>query len=204
VSPRNRLLGLGFVAFHGFLILAASLQDVFSAVAGSASALPPAALAFSTRAEHLCSALLAKNLADKNPVRQILAAYADSTGIEAGYSYFAPSVSGNSKLAFELHFPDGHVERGLPLVGNVAAGYRLATLLDRLQSIHYERLREGIVRNLVYEVWREHPNAVMIRAVFGAADIPGVAAYRAGARPGYHVLFAYEFRFHRPAASPMK
>ncbi len=204
MTPRNRTFWLAFLALHGFLILAASLQDVFSGLAGGASILPTEAAAFSDRAEHLCSALLGRDLPDKNTLRQVLAAYADSTGIEAGYSYFAPSVSGNTKLAFELHFPDGHVEHELPLVGSAAAGYRLATLLDRLQSIHYERLREAIVRNLVYEICRGRPNAVMIRAVFGVADIPGVAAYRAGARAGYHVLFAYDFRFDRPTASPVK
>lgn len=149
--------------------------------------------------EAVASAVLGRRLAESNPLRQSLASYADCTGIRAGYSYFAPTVSGNCKVAFELHYADGRMEYDLPPVGGAAAGYRLSTLLDHLARIHYVRLREAIIKTLVYSVRHEHPDAVMIRAVFGAANLPSAAEYRAGARVSYQVFYAYDFRFRAKA-----
>ena len=132
------------------------------------------------RTEAVASAVLGKHLEASNPLRQVLTTYADVTGNEAGYSYFAPSVPGNSKLVFELHYPDGRVDYDLPVVGGAAAGYRVATLLDQLRTLHYPRLREAIVKALVMSVHQQHPDAVMIRAVFGVASLTSLAEYPDG------------------------
>lgn len=201
MSARQAIIWGALLAGHFVLILAASLQDVASGLGEGSSMLPSATKPFWRKTEAFCSTLLGKHLSETNPLRQSLTTYTDCTGIEAGYSYFAPKVSGSSKLVFELHYPDGRTELDLPPVGGSAAGFRIATLLDRLQAVHYLRLREAILKNLVQAVWREHRDAVMIRAVFGVADLPSAAEYASGMRPSYHALYAYDFRFH-PAASP--
>ena len=129
------------LGLHLFLIATISLQDISSTLANTASLLPSRFEPLLDWTETVTSAAIGNHLDVSNPLRQVLAAYADVTGIEAGYSYFAPNVPGNAKLAFELHYADGRVEYDLPVVGGEAAGYRVATLLDQLRTLHYGRLR---------------------------------------------------------------
>ena len=145
---------------------------------------------------------MGKHLDESDPLRQALATYADGTGIEAGYSYFAPNVPGNSKLAFELHYSDGRVEHDLPAVNGAAAGYRVATLLDHLRAVHYARLRLAIVKTLVFSIREEHPDVVMIRAVFGVASLTSAAEFRMGERIRYEALYAYDFHFRPKTSQP--
>jgi hypothetical protein len=202
VSALSRLLWTAALALHLLFIIAASLQDM-AAVAGDASAAPRLCKAFWSTAQSVSAGILGKHLADGNPVRQALKTYTDCTGIEAGYSYFAPSVPSNCKLTFELHYPNGRIEFDVPVVAETTAGYRISTLLDHLRGIAYVRLREAILSNLVYSIRREHPDAAMIRAVFGVASLPSIGEFRAGKRVSYRVLYAYDFRFHSKA-SPSK
>ena len=143
-----------------------------------------------------------RELPETNPLRQFLASYANWTGIEVGYSYFAPIIPGNSRLVFELHYSDGRVEYDLPAVGGAAAGYRISALLDYLRVIRYLPLREALVRSLVESCRRDHPDATLIRAVLGVADLPAPHEYRAGKRISYEATFAYDFRFHPQAPAP--
>ena len=190
------------LGLHLFLIATISLQDISSTLANTASLLPPRFEPLLDWTETVTSTAIGNHLDVSNPLRQVLAAYADVTGIEAGYSYFAPNVPGNAKLAFELHYADGRVEYDLPVVGGEAAGYRVATLLDQLRTLHYGRLREAIVKTLVLSVRQEHPDAVMIRAVFGVAHLTSVAEYRMGQRISYETLYAYDFHFHPQTSRP--
>ena|SRR5450432_1365888 len=182
-------------ALHFFLITVVCLRDTFSSLAEGTSvpARPPTELW--DRAEATASAALGETLPAANPFRQGLAAYENCAGIEAGYGYFAPSVPSSCKLVFELHYPDGRVEYELPHVGGAAAGYRIATLLDNIQRFRYAPLREAIVKNLVYSIWQDHPDAVMVRAIFGVVSSPGLVEFRAGKRESYDELYSYDFRF---------
>jgi hypothetical protein len=146
--------------------------------------------------EALVLGSLGRRLAFANPVRQFSTSYADCTGIEAGYSYFAPSVPGNSKLAFELYYRDGRIEYDVPVVNGAAAGGRVSTLLDHLRFVQYVRLREALLRSLVSSIHREHPNAIKVRAVFGTAELVTPVEYLAGKRTYYQPLYAYEYRYH--------
>ncbi|MBA3961270.1 MAG: hypothetical protein H0X40_05135 [Chthoniobacterales bacterium] len=195
MSARVKVLWGALLFLHLSLIISASLQDIASGLGEGKSILPEWTKPLWHETAAISSALLGRRLPESNLLRQALTTYTDCTGIEAGYSYFAPSVSGNCRLVFELSYPDGHVEEELPLVAGEAAGFRIATLLDRLQAIHYVRLREEILRNLVYSVWREHRDATRISAVFGVAERASAGEYRAGKETSYHVLYAYEFRF---------
>lgn len=202
MSGGQKWIWVAALGLHLFLIATISLQDISSTLANVASLLPPRFGPLLDRTETITSTAIGKHLDASNPLRQVIAAYADITGIEAGYSYFAPHVPGNSKLAFELHYADGRVEYDLPVVGGAAAGYRVATLLDQLRTLQYARLREAIVKTLVLSVRQEHPDAVMIRAVFGVAKLTSVDEYRMGRRISYEALYAYDFRFRPPSSKP--
>lgn len=199
MSVREKWIWIAGLGLHFFLVINIALQDFSATLAGGASLLPKGFEPILERTEAVASASLGRRLAVSNPVRQILTTYADCTGIEAGYSYFAPSVPGSGKLVFELHYPDGHVDYDVPVVGGAAGGYRIATFLDHLRAVPYRRLREALLRTLVKSIHREHPDAVLIRAVFGVATLTSAAEYRAGKRISYQALYAYEFRFHSPA-----
>lgn len=140
-------------------------------------------------------------MSETNPARQILSAYLNTTGIEAGYSYFAPNVPASYKIVFELHYPDGHTEFELPQVGSRATGLRLATLLDVIADTEYEPLRAMLVKMLAYDVWQQHSEAVKARAVFGYVDLPTPAEFKQGKKESYHTLFAYEIDF---ASTPIQ
>jgi len=123
-------------------------------------------------------------------------------GIERGYGYFAPNVPGSYKLVFELHYRDGRVEHELPHVNNAAAGLRVAGLLDEIGRTRYDPLREYMVKLLAYSAWSEHPDAEMVRAVFGSISLPSISEFESGKRESYQFLYAYDFsRREKPAES---
>jgi hypothetical protein len=129
-------------------------------------------------------------------VRRVISAYLDTTGIDAGYSYFAPNVPASYKIVFELHYPDGHTDFELPQVSGRATGLRLATLLDVIAETEYEPLRAMMVKMLAYSVWQEHSEAVKAQAVFGYVDLPTPSEFRQGKKQSYHPLFAYDVDFN--------
>lgn len=202
MPPRQQWFWTAALGLHFFLVLAVALEDFSSTLANAETLLPARVEPLLDRTATIASVVLGKNLRVSNPLRQVLVAYADCTGIEVGYSYFAPNVPPNSKLVFELHYSDGRVEYDLPVVGGAAAGYRVATLLDHLSAFHYAPLREAIVKTLVLSIHQEHPDAVMIRAVFGVANLTSVAEYRSGKRITYQTVSDYRFRLQPKISQP--
>jgi hypothetical protein len=180
---------------HFLLILAVCSRDTFSAVARGYTALPAALRPFSREAEEVLSFALGEQLSSSNPVRGTLNLYLRSAGIEAGYGFFAPNVPDNYKLVFELHYPGGRVEYELPGAANVAAGLRLSTLIDNIGNTPYDPLREVLVKMMAYSVWREHPDAIMIRAVLGFILLPSPAELKRGIKESYQTIRAYDFVF---------
>ncbi len=195
MSARQTWVWLAAFALHCTLIIAVALHDLSSSLLLGNDHSPGWIRTSLGRIRTVAAATSGKNLAESNPLRQAAFTYMDCSGIEAGYSYFAPSVPPNGKLSFTIRYPDGRTEEDLPPVGGAAAGYRIATLLDRLQNIHYERLREAILQTLAAAAGREHPGAETIRASFALAQLPSIAEYRAGRRVSYRPLYAYDFRF---------
>ena len=197
-AGRTRLC-VGWFTLHFFFITVFAVRDLVSGQPANSGVLSAWSGRFWRKAEGVTSTVLGGRLSASSPIRQGIAAYANAAGIEAGYSYFAPSVPDSHKLVFELHYADGRVEYDVPHVAGAAAGYRLTTLLDMLQQFHYAPLREEIVKLLVYAVWQKHPNATMIRAAFAAVNLPTMSEFRAGTRRSYHLLYSYDFRFRKPA-----
>lgn len=191
---RKRLWTACFCA-HFFLIFAVCCRDTFSFIARGYTFLPSAVTVYAHKAESIFSSLLGDYLGEANPLRHFLAIYSHLAGIEAGYGFFAPNVPDNYKLVFEIHYSDGRVEYELPRVASVGAGLRLATLVENIGEIRYDPLREVMVKMVAYSVWRDHPEANMIRAVLGFVILPTADEYRRGKRERYEFLYAYDFRF---------
>ena len=189
---------LAFFVLQFLFILLIACHDSFSIFSSSSTVFPKALDPFWNGAEAVVDIPLGYNLSATNPLRQILWAYLNTTGIDAGYSYFAPNVPDNYKLVFELHYPDGHTEFELPEVSGRATGLRLATLLDVMAETQYEPLRTMMVKMVTYAVWEKHPGAVKIKAVLGYVDLPTPSEFRRGQKESYHFLFAYDFDFVPP------
>ncbi len=147
---------------------------------------------------------LGRGLSSSNPIRQATTTYLHLAGIETGYGYFAPNIPGGYKLVFELHYPDGHVEAEVPRVNSSAGELRLASLLDQIGRTDYEPLRRLMIRMLAHSVWRAHPDAITIRAVFGAATLPAMSEFEKGKRGSYEFLYAYDFTLSEKTAEPGK
>lgn len=185
-------------AYHFLLILAVCWRDTLSFVARGYTSLPSSFFPYAENAQGIASVLTGERLAPANPMRQAVTAYLHLSGIESGYALFAPNVPDSYKLVFELHFPDGRIEYDLPHVSSGAAGLRLTTLLDNIGDTRSDELREVMVKMVAYSVWRAHPEAIMIRAVFGFAELPTASEFRRGVRESDEFLYAYDFVFPSP------
>jgi hypothetical protein len=187
---------------HLFLVLTVSCQQTLWILAGGYTSLPQSFDKYWYKAQRLSTALLGQTLTMSNPVREGITAYIHSTGIEGGYGFFAPGVPSSYKLVFELHYPDGRVEYELPRVSGVAAGLRFTSLLDQIGRTQYDPLREVMLKMLAYSARREHPDATMIRTVFGYVDVPSAVDVEQGKKESYNFLYAYDFVFPSQPANP--
>ena len=189
---RRRQVYLAWAALHFLVIVVGSYRDTLWLIAQGLTILPDSVKPFAQKAERFATTALGQSLPVGNPVRQALFTYLHLAGIERGYGYFAPNVPAAYKLAFELHYPDGRMEYRLPRVHSRAGGLRLTGLLDEIARTPYDSLREYIIKSLARPVWREHPDATAIRAVFGSIIFPTANEYERGIRESYKVLYAYE------------
>jgi hypothetical protein len=124
-------------------------------------------------------------------------AYLNLAGVENGYGFFAPNIPNQYELVFELHYPDGKIDYDVPHVASDASGLRVATLLDYMGQIRDDTVRRIMAKMLTYSLWREHPDAIMIRTFFGSMTVPSPSEFQAGGRNAYRVLYAYESRFRQ-------
>ncbi len=92
----------------------------------------------------------------------------------------------------------------LPHVSGAATGLRLTSLLDRIGRSQYEPLRELMLKMLAYSIWREHPDAITIRAVFGYVDVPSAVELNEGKKESYNFLYAYDFSFPSQSTDSQK
>ena len=188
---------------HAFLVLTVSIQQTFWVLAEGYTSLPKSLEKYWWRVETASTQLLGQTLSLSNPLRQSVTTYINVTGIEGGYGFFAPSVPDSYKLVLELHYPDGRVEYELPGVSDTAAGVRMATLLDQLGRTGYDQMREIMIKMLAYSVWQDHPDASVVRAVFGFVALPSINDAKAGKTESYHFLYAYDFSFREPSDTPV-
>lgn len=191
--PRRKRIYLAWLLLHFLFIILISCRDTLWLVAHNLTILPAAFVGAAKELEPLASAAVGQNLASSNPARRGLLTYFHLAGIDRGYGYFAPNIPGSYKLIFELHYPDGRVEYKLPSVNSRAAGLRVATLLDEIGRAELDALREYLIRGITRSIWREHPDASSIRAIFGISILPTIAEFEQGRRESYEFLYAYDF-----------
>jgi len=199
----RRRLYLGWFLLHAFLVLIVSIQQTFWVMAEGYTSLPKFLEKYWWKVEALSTEALGQTLSLSNPLRQSVSAYINATGVEGGYGFFAPSVPDSYKLVLELHYPDGRVEYELPRVSDTAAGVRVATLLDQLGRTGYDQMREIMIKMLAYSVWQDHPDATVVRAVFGFVALPSIEEAKQGKTESYHFLYAYDFSFREHSGDPV-
>jgi hypothetical protein len=200
--PRGKLVALTWFVLHFFFIAVISCRDILWVIAHRLTLLPQASVAIAQELEPVASGAIGQNMAKPNRIGPILITYFHLAGIEQGYGYFAPNIPGNYKLIFQLHYPDERVEYALPRVRSKAASLRLASLLDAIGHAGSDRLREYLVRGITRSIWREHPDAASIRAIFGRSRLPTIDEFEHGKRESYEFLFAYDFSHDDNPANP--
>jgi len=191
---RNRLLLIA-ATVHLALIVAISARDTFTVVREGKTLVPDYWMYISHSSETALKNALGQNFSKHNAYRQSIGTYLNAAGVEAGYGFFAPNIPGTNKISFELHYPDGRVADELPTLHNRATAFRLASLLDLIARTDEEVVREGLIKYLVYAVWREHPEAASIRAILGSVNFPAPGEYARGQRESYRALRTYDFTF---------
>jgi hypothetical protein len=192
---RGRAAYFAFLLLHAFFILAVASRDVFHLIAEGYTALPPAASPWSKKGEALLNACLGSNLHGKQPIGQILRGYLHGAGIDAGYSYFAPNVTGGYSLIFEISWPDGRVEYSSLTPEDRESDLRQAGLLDQVVKSPSPAIRETVVRLLAQAVWQRYPGADHVKAVIGAVHLPSPSQFKAGKRHETEFLYTYDFAF---------
>ena len=202
---RQKPVYLACFLLHFLLIVTVSSCETLWLIARGLTIFPSSFKSYVPTAGTEAATVSGQNLATLNPLRRAFATYLHVAGIERGYGYFAPNVPAGYKLIFELHYPDGKVAYRLPRVHSAAAGLRLAGLLDEIGRTRYDPLREYLVKMLARPVWREHPDATTITAVFGSINLPSVNEFEHGARESYQFLYAYDFSVRdEPAESQVR
>lgn len=187
---------------HFLLITAVCFAGLFSLIAEGVTILPSALSPYARKAELIAAWLLGKQASASSLVRRGIATYLHAAGIQAGYTFFAPNIPGSHKLTFELWYEDGRVEYESPHVRGKAAALRLDSLLDRLAESRYEPLREVVAKMLALSVWREHPDAKRIRAVFGSVDTPSITEFEHGKGESFQPIFSYDFSLRGEGKQP--
>jgi hypothetical protein len=199
LKARTRLLKRAYLAglaLHFWVIIAVCSRDTFCLLGEGLTVSPHLFDPYWRLAEAWSSAALGEHLATGNPVRQALAAYAHSAGIESSYGFFAPNVPDTFKVVFELRYADGRIEYALPSVNEASAGERLTNLFDQIANTRFNALREVMLRTLADSVWQEHPEAQNIRAVFGVLKQPSPVDFHQGKTGSFEFLYAYDYTFH--------
>ena len=184
---------IGFVLHFG-LIAAICIHSTLSLVGSSKTIFPESLRPTLNRAARL-SDISASPSSGWRALGRTVAAYSRLSGIDGGYTFFAPNVPDACKLVFELRYPDGTVEYDLPRASYAGGGLGISALLNNIATIQYDPLRERLIQMLAYSAWRHHPKAITIRAVLGYVHLPTIAQFQKGETESYEYLYAYEFQF---------
>jgi hypothetical protein len=174
-------------------VLAVATREALWLIARGHTALPPAIEQFCGSAESLVHVALGGTLSSRNPAAHLIRGYLHGAGIEAGYSYFAPNLAGGYTLFFEIHLPDGRIDYDSFRGDNRESELRLATLLDHLGKARSAAVRDAIIELLARRVWHHYPDALRVKAVLAATNLPTPAEFKEGQRETYEFFYAREF-----------
>lgn len=189
---RSRI-ALAWLTFHFVLIIAICSRQLWWLIANGLTIIPFSGADVSAQSARDISTTAGPRNARTRPAKEALFAYLHDAGIEGAYSFFAPNVPENFKVAFEFRNANGSIEYDLPNVESRAAGLRLGSLLDKIGRSDSEQYRRILIRMLTSTAWENHPEAVSAHAVFGKLKLPDPVEYERGIRPAYEFIAAYDF-----------
>lgn len=189
----SKRIHVAWFVVHFFLLTAVCFAGIFSLIAERTTMLPSALEKYARKGEMIAAFVLGKEAPPSSPVRRGIATYLHATGIQAGYSFFAPNIPDYHKLTLELYHADGRVEYDSPHGLSRATALRMDSLLSRLADKRYEPIREVVVKMLALSVWRERPDVKKIRATFGAVSLPGISDFEHGKAESFQPMFSYDF-----------
>jgi hypothetical protein len=150
------------------------------------------------------AAILGDGLAAQNPIRRAIRTYANATGIEAGYGYFAPNIPETYALVFECHYPGGRVDYQTPSVHANEADLRLTSLIEQIGRTDYDAWRKELIERLARSTWQRHPDAISVRAFFGSITPPTVVEFCAGKKERtFRCLYVYDFSLGHQKNAPI-
>jgi hypothetical protein len=126
---------------------------------------------------------------------QVLRTYLHLSGIEKGYSYFAPNIPRSYDLAFDVYLSDGHVEHVPIVFGGTEESLRWFSLMDYVGRRSTGRMREVVLKRLANSIRQQYPEATGTRAIIGTTVLPSVEEFRQGRRESHRILAEYSFSF---------
>ena len=195
---------LTWFVLHFLLIFGVACRETLWLIDHGLTLLPSSAKSAGQKVETVPTTVLGQDLASSNLFRQALATYTGLAGIDAGYGYFAPNVPATYRLSFELHYPDGRVERALPPVHSFSAGLRMAGLVDQIGRTRSDGLREHMVKMMAQSLWRMHPDVKTMRASLEEISLPSVRDFERGKKQSLQFLYAYDFSLVAERAPSIK
>jgi hypothetical protein len=195
VSARRQYLYLAYALFHFTLVGAVGIHETLWLLKEGVVVVAAAPRSVWKKLDRIPAAVVGDQGDSLNGWQRAIASYTNSAGIEAGYGYFAPNIPPTHALVFECTYSDGRVDYQTPAVQGEAAQLRVTTLIEQIGRTNYDRWRKELIRLLARSTWRQHPDAVSMRAFFGTITPPTVTEYRAGrAERTFNCLYVYDFR----------
>ena len=198
---RRRWLYIATAAIHLLLVFSIAARDLFRSLAAGDTLLSQPNEQLAAKAAAVVNCSLGQCFPRGNLLRETVPLYLNCVGAEAGYNFFAPHVPASYRLVFALHYMDGRVEYTIPRGQAVGSEVRLASLLDVIGHFEDQAVREGLIRLLAQDVWQQHPNLTMVRALFGTVNFPAANRYERGLTEDYTVLYSLDFNVD-PRVSP--
>ncbi len=194
MSTKRRNVYLACFAFHFALVGLVCLHETLWLLERRLTIAPVAFGRVWGILDKIPEILLEGDSADRGALRQALATYTNASGIEVGYGYFAPNVPETHALVFECHYSDGRVDYQVPMVRGEEAQLRLTSLIEQIARTDFAPWREELIKRLARSTWQRHPDAMTVRAFFGAITPPTAAEYGAGKRERtFDCLYVYDF-----------
>jgi hypothetical protein len=145
-------------------------------------------------------------LPDKSggPSARMLRWYAAMSGADSRYGFFAPEVGPPCRARFLIEDDAGSNSwDAFDLTNSPEARLRLAGIAESAHSSGSDEVssqwRKDLVMSWAAAMFTRHPGAVSVTVVVEAYDIPTMADYRAGSRPGWRVFYLAQVQRHAGA-----
>src|SRR5262249_39300275 len=129
--------------------------------------------------------------------------YAEISGADSSYAFFAPRVGARHRARFVLQDQqDATWVDALDETGSPEVRLRLTGLIEDPfmsgRATERPEMRERLIRSWAATMLTRHPTAASVTIEVEACDIPRIVEYRAGVRPRWVKI--YQARVQRRAA----